>query len=130
MTPTNLLVPTFAQMLRALSAWLGKARAQLGEADAEALLADGLAADMYPLSTQVRFICVQAIEAAARLREAPLPELREALIAEGRAARTQPGSIADAIARIDQTLELLAGLDRGRWTPLPRSPSRSTSPTG
>ncbi|OSZ69483.1 hypothetical protein CAP40_01080 [Sphingomonas sp. IBVSS2] len=111
MSPTNLLVPTFAQMLRALSAWLDKARKQLPEAEAEALLAESIAPDMFPLATQVRFACVQAVEAVTRLRGVPLPELRETLVAEGRGARSHPGSIADAIARIDETLALLAGLD-------------------
>ena len=57
---TQLLLPTYRQMLKALAGWLRKADQQLGGADA--LLAAKLAPDMFPLATQVRFACVQAYE--------------------------------------------------------------------
>ena len=68
MSLTNLLVPTYTQMLRALSGWLKKSQEQIPQADAEALLSARLAPDMFPLSTQVRFACVQAQEAIFRLK--------------------------------------------------------------
>ena len=68
MTLTDILVPTYLQMLRALSAWLYKAQAQVPEDKAEALLSTRLAPDMLPLSTQIRFGCAQAQEAVFRLR--------------------------------------------------------------
>lgn len=63
MSPTNLLVPTYTQMLGSLSGWLKKAQEQLPKDEAETLLSARLAPDMYPLSTQVRFACVQVREA-------------------------------------------------------------------
>ncbi len=70
---TTLLVPTYTQMLKTLSGWLKKAQTQLPEAEAQALLSARLAPDMFPLSTQVRFACVQAREAVCRLRGEAFP---------------------------------------------------------
>lgn len=110
MSLTKLLVPTYTQMLRALSGWLRKAQAQIQKADAEALLSARLAPDMFPLSTQVRFACVQAQEAIFRLQGKPFPESIDELLAEGRNAGERPGSLADAQARIYETIALLDGL--------------------
>lgn len=110
MTLTALIVPTYTQMLRALSGWLAKAAEQMGPERAEALLSARLAPDMFPLSTQVRFACVQAQEVTARLTGQPFPSLVEELLAEGRAAGENPGSLADAQARIAQTLAVLDAL--------------------
>lgn len=110
MSLTRLLVPTYTQLLRALSGWLKKAQAQIPEADAEALLSARLAPDMFPLSTQVRFACVQAQEAVFRLQGKPFPESINELLEEGRHAGERPGSLADAQARIDQTIALLDDL--------------------
>ena len=65
---TDLLTPTYIQMLNALSGWLDKAAGQIGADKGEKLLAARLAPDMFPLSTQVRFACVQALEGMYRLR--------------------------------------------------------------
>ena len=110
MTLTNFLVPTYTQMLKALSGWLTKAQAQLPEGDAEALLSARLAPDMFPLSTQIRFVCVQVQEAVSRLRGEALPESLMSLLDEGRNAGEQPGSLLDAQARIDEAITLLDGL--------------------
>ncbi len=107
---TELLVPTYTQMLKALSGWLKKAQQQLAPADAEALLSARLAPDMFPLSTQVRFACVQVHEATVRLQGESFPESVGELIEEGRNGGEQPGSLADAEARIDQTIALLESL--------------------
>ncbi len=107
---TTLLVPSYTQMLKTLSGWLKKAQAQLPEAEAQALLSARLAPDMYPLSTQVRFACVQAREAVCRLRGEPLPAAINELLNEGRQAVKHPGSLAEAYARIDETVALLDGL--------------------
>ncbi len=107
---TTLLVPTYTQMLKILAGWLKKAQAQLPEAEAQALLSARLAPDMYPLSTQVCFACVQAREAVCRLRGEPFPAAINELLNEGRQAVKQPGSIADAYARIDETVALLNSL--------------------
>jgi len=112
MSLTQLLIPTYIQMLGALSSWLKKAQAQMPEADAQTLLSARLAPDMYPLSTQVRFACVQAQEAVYRLQDKALPHTITALLDEGRNAGEQPGSLADAQTRIDETIALLDGLSR------------------
>ena len=111
MSLTQLLVPTFDQMLSALSGWLSKAE-DTSEA-AEALLLARLAPDMFPLSTQVRFACVQAYEPIFRLKGEPFPEIWTELIQEGRMSSDQPGTIADAQARITTTRAFLAELAPG-----------------
>jgi hypothetical protein len=108
---TKLLVPTQINMLKALSGWLDKAAAQLPQDEAEALLSARLAPDMFPLATQIRFACVQAREAMCRLQGVPFPPSIAELLDEGRNAGDQPGSLADAHARIDETLGLLTKLD-------------------
>ena len=107
---TTLLIPTYSQMLKTLAGWLKKAQAHLPEAEAQALLSARLAPDMYPLSTQVRFACVQAREAVCRLRGEPFPPAINELLNEGRQAVKQPGSLAEAYVRIDETVALLNGL--------------------
>ena len=98
----GLLAPTYLQMLGALSGWLDKAEST--RPGSEALMRARLAPDMFPLATQVRFACVQALEGMARLRQQALPPLVEVLLAEGRDAGEHPGSVADARARIAETL--------------------------
>lgn len=110
MTLTALLVPTYTQMLQALSGWLEKAQDQLPATEAEALLSARLAPDMFPLSTQIRFVCVQAMEPAYRLRGLSLPEGLDELAQEGRNAGEAPGTLADAQARINEALAFLADL--------------------
>lgn len=110
MSTTKLLVPTYSQMLRALSCWLKMAQEQVPKADAEALLSARLAPDMFPLSTQVRFSCLQVQEAIFRLRGEPFPASIDELLEEGRNAGERPGSLADAQARLDETIALLDGL--------------------
>lgn len=111
MSLTNLLVPTYTQMLQGLSGWLDKAQKQIPEAEAEALLAKRLAPDMYPLSSQVCFACFQAQEATFRLRGESLPDALEQVARAGQNAGEQPGSLADAQVRIDDALSLLGGLE-------------------
>lgn len=107
---TALLVPTYTNMLKALSGWLGKAQAQMPAAEGEALLLARLAPDMFPLSTQIRFACVQAQEATYRLQGLPFPELIGELLDEGRRGSESPGSLADAQGRIGETVALLEAL--------------------
>jgi len=105
MTITDLLAPTYAQMLKALSAWLDKAAESSDDADA--LMGARLAPDMFPLATQVRFACVQAYEGVYRLRAEAFPAALEDLLNEGRNAGDAPGTLSDAVARIDETLAFL-----------------------
>jgi hypothetical protein len=105
----DVLAPTYAQMLGALSAWLAKAEAQRPGGEAEALLAARLAPDMFPLATQIRFACVQAQEGVFRLRGEDFPDSIASLLDEGRNAGERPGSIAEAQARIAETLAVVEG---------------------
>ena len=103
MTPTQLLVPTYRQMLATLRGWLDKAAS-------DDLLSARLAPDMFPLATQVRFACVQAWEGVARLTREPFPAEVATLLDEGRGAGERPGTLAEARARVDETLAMLAAL--------------------
>lgn len=107
---TNLLVPTFTQMLKMLSNWLAKAQTQLPEVDAEASLSARLAPEMFPLSIQIRFTCIQALEAMHRLRGETFHPILGDLRTEALEAGERPGTIAQAQARIEDTLKLLAGI--------------------
>ena len=107
MTLPDLLVPTYVQMLGALSTWLAKAESQRPAGEADALAAARLAPDMFPLATQVRFACVQAQEGVFRLKQQEFPTSVQTLLDEGRNAGERPGAIADAQARIAQTLAVL-----------------------
>ena len=57
-----LAIPTYVQMLKGLSAQLAKAEAYAADngLTPEDLIGARLAPDMFPLSTQVRFVCTQA----------------------------------------------------------------------
>ena len=123
MTLSDMLVPTYVQMLNALAAWLTKAEAQIPDGGAEAVLAARLASDMFPLSAQIRFACVQAQEGVFRLQGRPFPPSLDALLDEGRNATEQPGSIAEARARIAETIAVVEtaareGLDIDPATPI------------
>ncbi len=107
MTLPDVLTPTYIQMLSALSGWLAKAEAQKPGEAAEALLAARLAPNMFPLSTQVRFACAQAQEGVFRMRGRDLPNSVAILLDEGRNAAERPGTIADARARIAETLAVV-----------------------
>lgn len=109
MNLTDLLLPTYRNMLHTLRGLLEKAGAQLGDSAAEVLLRARLAPDMYPLATQIRFACVQAQEAPLRLMGRSLEPL-DALLNEGRNAGDHPGTLAAARGRIDEALAFLDGL--------------------
>lgn len=104
------LAPTYVHGLTALGNWLRKAADRLGAADADALLSARLAPDMFPLATQVRFACVQAAEGMHRLHGKVFPALVTELLDEGRNAGEAPGTIAQALTRIDEILAMVAEL--------------------
>ena len=126
----SLTVPTFTQMLRVLSGWLSKAEAQAEPGAADALLAARLAPDMFPLATQIRFACVQAHEAACRLRGAEFPPVIDELLDEGRAGGEAPGSMASAQARIEETVAMLESLAPADLDMDPESPVVHTLANG
>jgi uncharacterized protein len=90
-----------------LSVWLAKAEAQKPEDGAETLLAARLAPDMFPLSSQIRFACVQAQEGMFRLLGQEFPPSLKVLLDEGRNAADRPGSMADAQASIAETIAMI-----------------------
>ena len=130
MTLPDVLVPTYVQMLKALSGWLAKAEAQMPNGGAKALLSARLAPDMLPLSTQVRFACVQAQEGVFRLRGQAFPASVEILLEEGRNAAERPGSIADARARISETVAVVEGAGSDELDVDPATPIAHALPAG
>ncbi len=107
MTLPDMLLPTYIQMLGALSGWLTKAETQRPGEEGDALLAARLAPDMFPLSTQVRFACRQAQEGAFRLQGQEFPPALQVLLDEGRNGGERPGTMAEARARIVETLTVV-----------------------
>jgi hypothetical protein len=89
-----LAIPTYAQMLKGLSGQLTKAEAHGGD-----LLGARLAADMFPLATQVRFVCNQASDLLRHLTGADsFAPAEDATDFAGLKAQ-----LADAVARIEAT---------------------------
>ena len=117
MRMSDILVPTYLHMLGALSAWLTKAEAQKPDGGAESLLVARLAPDMFPLSTQIRFACVQAQEGRFRLLGQAFPPSIEVLLDEGRNGAGRPGSIADARARIAETMAIIEAAEAPELDP-------------
>ncbi|MDB5669379.1 MAG: hypothetical protein JWO25_338 [Alphaproteobacteria bacterium] len=120
---SEVLVPTYVQMLKALSAWLSKAEAQLPSDGAQALLSACLAPGMFPLSTQIRFACAQAQEGVFRLQGQAFPSSIQILLDEGRGAVERPGSLAEAQGRIEESVAVVTaaasqGLDMDAETPI------------
>jgi hypothetical protein len=106
---TPLLVASLLNQLRAVSGWLDKAEAFSAEGGTslEALLSLRLAPDMFPLTTQLRFLAFQAQEPVFRLRGEAVPEGVLAVRQEGRDGGERPGSWAEARARVAEALRVL-----------------------
>jgi len=126
----KILAPTYVQMLGALSAWLDKAAEEKSADGAQALLTARLAPDMFPLSTQVSFACVQAQEGVFRLRQEPFPPSIAALLDEGRNAADRPGSIEDARAKIAATIGIVETAARDAPDIDPAAPIAHALPQG
>ncbi len=109
----DLIVPTYTNMLRALASWLKKADETLDDADA--VLSERLAPDMFPLATQIRFSCVQAYEGCCRLTNEAFPAVYQELLDEGREGGSTPGTVESAITRIETTLAFLDGHSDEDW---------------
>ena len=107
-------------MLTNLSAWLDKAMkgnendttTTMGNVEKK-FLSGRLASDMFPLATQVRFICFQSQEAIYRLQGKELPPSLLELANEGRTlvSGDSPGTLEEAKARIQETLSFLDTLE-------------------
>ncbi|GLQ21123.1 DUF1993 family protein [Algimonas porphyrae] len=111
MLPSHpLLVPTYTNMLRALTAWLEKSRSQLSPSNADALMSARLADDMFPLASQICFTCLQAQEPFFRLRHEPLPDRLNRLTEIGRNPDQTLVTIAAAQTYIAESLTYLDAL--------------------
>ena len=116
----NMILPAFAQMLDALSGQLGKAREQMTNEGkpVDALLSARLAPDMFPLSSQVQFACLQAEEAKARLlgdaieTVEPVETFSEAEALISRTVKRLRASAAKG-ARVDETRMIELKLQTG-----------------
>jgi uncharacterized protein len=107
---TSLLIPALSNQLQAVSGWLDKAEAfaaERGESP-DKLLTLRLAADMFPLTTQLRFMAFQAQEPVYRLRGEAVPESVLEVRQEGRDGGERPGTWADARARVAEAADFLA----------------------
>lgn len=129
---THFFVTAVSNQLGAVSAWLDKAEAfasERGEGP-DALLALRLAPDMFPLATQLCFLAFQAQEPVYRLRGEPVPETVLQVRQEGRDGDEQPGSWAQARARIAEASALLAAIAPGEFDSADDSPIAHDLPTG
>lgn len=126
----DMMLPTYRQMLGALSNWLNQAQTQLGQPDVDALMGERLAPDMFPLSTQVRFCCVQVMEGVSRLTGKPFPAAVDTLLEEGRNAGEAPGTLANARARIAESLAWLDTQDGDAMTLEPDDAIEHSLPNG
>lgn len=107
---TPLLVSTLSNQLNAVSGWLAKAEAFAAERgeNPDRLLALRLAPDMFPLTTQLRFLAFQAQEPVYRLRGVALPEALLQVRQEGRDGGERPGAWPEACARVEDAARFLA----------------------
>jgi hypothetical protein len=107
---TTLLVATLLNQLQAVAGWLEKAEAFAAERKErpDGLLTLRLAPDMFPFTTQLRFLAFQAQEPVYRLRGTDVPEAVLQVRQEGREGEEQPGTWIEARARVADAARLLA----------------------
>ncbi|MFJ2994458.1 DUF1993 family protein [Pandoraea sp. NPDC087047] len=112
MTLTEILIPTFLQMLRGQSVWLDKAAAyeKANGKEPDALMTLRLAPDMYPLAAQARFASYLSMEPVYRLRGEAIPEAAQAVQREGWNSGQRPGTFAEAKARLAEAIAFLEAL--------------------
>ena len=130
MTPKDLLAPTYLQFLAALLGWLDKAAKQNPNGGIDELLSARIAPDMLPLSTQIRFTCVQALEGLYRLKSEPFPPLVQELLEEGRNAADHPGTLSSAKARIEETIAIVESFSEKQFDTDFKRPIEHALPTG
>jgi hypothetical protein len=129
---TALLIPSLSNQLRALSGWLDKAEAFAAERGEkpDGLLALRLAPDMFPLTTQLRFLAFQAQEPVYRLRGEAVPEAVLEVRQEGRDGGERPGTWADARARVAEAARFLASVGPDELDAAADQPIAHELPTG
>lgn len=129
---TALLIPTLSNQLEALSGWLDKAETFTAERDEspDALLGLRLASDMFPLTTQLRFLSFQAQEPIYRLRGESVPDAVLKVRQEGRDGGEKPGTWSEARTRVAQASSLLATVGKNEFDERTDSPIAHALPTG
>ena len=129
---TDLLVPTLVNQLQALSGWLDKAQRFAGERgeNPDGLLTLRLAPDMFPLTTQLRFMAFQAQEPVYRLRGEAVPEAVLEARQEGRDGGERPGTWAEARARVADAAALLDAIGPNEFDAAADQPIAHEPPTG
>jgi hypothetical protein len=128
---TELIVPTLSNQLYAVSRWLEKAAAfaaDRGESP-DGLLALRLAPDMFPLTTQLRFLAFQAQEPVYRLRDEAVPEVVLQVRQEGRDGGERPGTWPEARARVADAASLLATIGADEFDAAADKPIAHELPT-
>lgn len=129
---TSLLVSTLSNQLSALSGWLDKAEAfasARGDSP-DSLLVLRLAPDMFPLTTQLRFLAFQAQEPIYRLRGEEVPPALLQVRQEGRDGGESPGSWTEARARLAEAASFLAEVGADELDAAADRPLAHELPTG
>src|SRR4051812_48485113 len=129
---TALLVPSLSHQLHAVQGWLDKAEAFAagrGE-DPSGLLALRLAPDMFPLTTQLRFLAFQAQEPVYRLRGEAVPDALLAGRQEGGDGGEKPGTGAQARPRTAGAAAALATVGPDELDAAAGKPLAHDLPTG
>ena len=132
MNLTAFLTVTLSNQLRAVSGWLDKAEAfsaERGEKP-EALLTLRLAPDMFPLTTQLRFLAFQAQEPVYRLRGEAVPEAVLQVRQEGRDGAGSAGSWAQARSRVSAAASFLDTIASNEFDEAADKPIAHELPTG
>lgn len=104
---TEIIIPSYCNMLSNAAAWLSKAVEQRGVEAADLMLSVRLAPDMFPMASQFRIACVQALEALAYLQGGALDPIAPQILAEAQQAGERAGTMAELQDRIAQTIALL-----------------------
>jgi hypothetical protein len=115
MSLTEFVIPSTAQLLRALDAWLDKGIGfeEAAGRDADSMMTWRLAPDMYPLGGQVLFCCFMSQEAVYRFRGQPVPEAIEQLRRSGWSSGEQPVRLHEARLHIADALQFLEAIEPG-----------------
>ncbi len=129
---TALLIPTVSHQLAAVSGWLGKAEnfAAARGGSPDSLLPLRLAPDMFPLTTQLRFLAFQAQEPLYRLRGEAVPDALLAVRQEGRDGGENPGTWEQARARVTEAAAFLAAAGASEFDDAAGMPLAHDLPNG
>jgi hypothetical protein len=129
---TALLIPTLSNQLNSVSRWLDKAATlavERGE-HPEGLLSLRLAPDMFPLTTQLRFMAFLSQEPVYRLRGEAVPEAVLQVRQEGRDGGERPGTWSEAHARVADAASFLATVGADEFDAAAERPIAHELPTG